>query len=248
MPSRFRALWTELWPRSFFLFRSRLNKTQFLSKSICKQSKKGRKNAQNVYIFFEEKWYIPDLNLDWILLRSRPGKTIEVEARALLVKPLTQLQVSTLNWAKQLTNRNPHTAEYLKTLVQDCLKKYCATFNFRVCGFVTDNAGNVSKLRRQLQDETFSEEVLEYGCGAHILNLLCKDLHTNSVTDKVLTVVKYFRNTHLPGSWLRNETQKKLQLPSDTLWNSMSDALQCYLEARPTLFAIADKHRLEMKS
>ena len=146
------------------------------------------------------------------------------------------------------TSGNPHTAEYLKTLVQDCLEKYCALFNFRVCGFVTDNAGNVSKIRRQLQDGTFSEEVLEYGCGAHILNLLCKDLHTKSVTDKVLTVVKYFRNTHLPGSWLRNETQKKLQLPSDTRWNSMYDALQCYLEAWPTFFAIADKHRLEMKS
>ena len=183
-----------------FLMRSSPNKTQFLSKSICKQIKEGRKNAQNVYIFFEEKWYIPDINLDWILLRSRPGKTIELEARALLVKPLTQVQVSTLNFL------------------------------------------------RQLQDGTLSEDGLEYGCGALILNLLCKDLHTKSVTDKVLTVVKYFRNTLLPGSWLRNETQKKLQLPSDTRWNSMSDALQCYLEAGPPLFAIVDKHRLEMKS
>ena len=36
-----------------------------------------------------------------------------------------------------------------------------------------------------------------FGCGAHILNLLAKDL-AKDVVDKVINVVKCTRNHHLP--------------------------------------------------
>ena len=56
-----------------------------------------------------------------------------------------------------------------------------------------------------------------YGCGAHALNLLGKDLENKAVTDKAIQVIKYFRNTHLPGAWLRASGNNKLILPCDLL-------------------------------
>ena len=87
---------------------------------------------------------------------------------------------------------NKHKAEYLQELVEDCLESTCATFNVDVSRFVMDNAANVAKLRRQLKDETFDDDVMLYGCGAHALNLLGKDLENKAVTDKAIQVIKYF--------------------------------------------------------
>ena len=64
------------------------------------------------------------------------------------------------------TSGNQHKAEYLQELVEDCLESTCATFNLDVSGFVTGNAANVAKLRRQLEDGTFDDDVMLYGCGA----------------------------------------------------------------------------------
>ena len=64
------------------------------------------------------------------------------------------------------TSGNQHKAEYLQELVEDCLESTCATFNVDVSGFVTGNAANVAKLRRQLEDGTFDDDVMLYGCGA----------------------------------------------------------------------------------
>ena len=79
------------------------------------------------------------------------------------------------------TSGNQHKAEYLQELVEDCLESTCATFNVDVSGFVTDNDANVAKLRRQLEDRTFNDDVMLSGCGAHALNLLGKKVKRSRV-------------------------------------------------------------------
>ena len=145
------------------------------------------------------------------------------------------------------TSGNQHKAEYLQELVEDCLESTSATFNVSVSGFVTDNAANVAKLRRQIEDGTSDDDVMLYGCGAHALNLLGKNLENKAVTDKAIQVIKYFRNTHLPGAWLRASGNNKLILPCETRWHGKTDALECYLSAWPNLQSIAEEHREEMK-
>ena len=145
------------------------------------------------------------------------------------------------------TSGNQLKAEYLQELVEDCLESICVTFNVDVSGVVTDNAANVAKFRRQLEYGTFDDDVMLYGCKAHALNLLGKDLENKAVTDKAIQVIKYFRNTHLPGAWLSASGNNKLILPCETRWYGKTNALECYLSAWLNLLSIAEEHREEMK-
>ena len=87
----------------------------------------------------------------------------------------------------------PHTAENLKNVVEEAIVKFEYVYDFKVLGFVTDNTGNVVKLRRRLTEDQalgVDNNVLMYRCSAHQLSLLGKDLKNPQVTDKVLLVVK----------------------------------------------------------
>lgn len=66
---------------------------------------------------------------------------------------------------------------------------------------VTDNARNMSCMRANLEAD--SDDIITYGYSAHILNLLAHDLSKDfdNVTQRVLHVIKYFRNHHLPKAW-----------------------------------------------
>ena len=72
-------------------------------------------------------------------------------------------------------------------------------------------------------------------------------MENKAVTDKAIQVIKYFRNTHLPGAWLRASGNNKLILPCETRWHGKTDALECYLSAWPKLLSIVEEHREEMK-
>ncbi|KAG8175836.1 hypothetical protein JTE90_013386 [Oedothorax gibbosus] len=57
--------------------------------------------------------------------------------------------------------------------------------------------------------------ILTYGCSAHILNLLAKDIKISNVKAQVVDVIKYFYNNHFASAKLREAGGKKLQLSSD---------------------------------
>ena len=93
------------------------------------------------------------------------------------------------------TSGKSHTSDYLheitKTVIQECEMK----FKCHVRSFVTDNAANMSRMRRELKDND-DVNVITYGCSAHYLNLLAKDVEVSGVRDHLLPVIKYqyFRN------------------------------------------------------
>lgn len=103
--------------------------------------------------------------------------------------------VSTLD-----TSGHPHTAEYLKEVATDAIRKTEQIFGVKVGSFVTDNTGNVLKMRKELVKDV---EIIHYGCSAHILNLLAEDLDIPGVTEHILKVIKYFRNKHLPAAFYK---------------------------------------------
>lgn len=67
------------------------------------------------------------------------------------------------------------TSGYLQSLAKNEIKKCENDFNVRVGAFVTDNTGNVTKMRRELQQDD-EVDIIQYGCSAHLLNLLAKDV------------------------------------------------------------------------
>ena len=141
------------------------------------------------------------------------------------------------------TGSESHTAENLKFVAEQALNKGINEYEFQVVGFVTDNTGNVSKLRRTLASGESLEDVQMLGCGAHVLNLLEKDFKSKDISNKILQVCKFFRNHHQPAAWLKEKSSKVLVLPSEVRWNSMYDCLSIYLELWPVLMQIIETQR-----
>ena len=92
---------------------------------------------------------------------------------------------------------------------------------------------------------------LTIGCSAHIGNLLAHDVSkiitgTNSTQQRILQVIKYFRNHHLPKSWLNEAGGTIMEMPIEVRWNSFCSTFKSYLRNWPLLIQISDQHRSEM--
>lgn len=145
------------------------------------------------------------------------------------------------------TSGNSHSAEYLTTVAMQSIKKTEEDFGVKVRSFVTDNTGNVTKMRRELemQEDT---DIIQYGCSAHLLNLLAGDVEIKGVTKHIMKVVKYFRNKHLPAAWYKEAKGKKLIMPIVVRWNSFRDTIRSFVENRGILVQICQNHREEIES
>ena len=94
---------------------------------------------------------------------------------------------------------------------------------------MTDNVANMLKMRNNLADDSESD-IVSYGCSAHYLNLLAKDVEMSGVKERIVHVTKFFRNGHLPAACYRAAGGKMLVLPLDVCWNTLSDCLKSYLD------------------
>lgn len=141
------------------------------------------------------------------------------------------------------TSGNPHTSEYLTCLtlkiIQDTEKK----FKCFIRSVVTDNAANMARMRLQIQRESNDVNVITYGCSAHLLNLLAKDLNVEGVMNNIVRIIKYFRNNHLAKAYLSSEGGSSLPMPIEVRWNSACDSLEAYLKNWHTLVKICEEHR-----
>ncbi|CAH0547128.1 unnamed protein product [Brassicogethes aeneus] len=112
------------------------------------------------------------------------------------------------------TGVDRHTAENLKDLAIKATKIAQEDFQVRVGSFVTVNAANVQKMRWDLLNDV---NIIQYGCSAHMLNLLAQDLEIPEATQAIIKVIKYFRNKHLPGAFLKKNRERSLLCPRNKL-------------------------------
>ena len=63
------------------------------------------------------------------------------------------------------------------------IKKAKENYGIKVCAVVTDNAENMNSMRKRVKEVLGVEQ---YGCSAHQLNLLAKDLVPLSLINKVV--------------------------------------------------------------
>ncbi|XP_073419754.1 uncharacterized protein [Dendrobates tinctorius] len=137
------------------------------------------------------------------------------------------------------TSGNSHTAEYLLEIAKNSIHQCQEQFGCKVRSLVTDNASNVAKMRAELaQDDT---NVITYGCSAHLLHLLAKDLHILGVKEHVVEIVKYFRNNHFAHATYKEMGGLKLVLPQDVRWNTLADCLELFINNWSKLLPFA-KH------
>ena len=118
-------------------------------------------------------------------------------------------------------------------------------YGCKVGTLVTDNAANMVKMRRQVASDSHTNEtnIISYGCSAHYLNLLAKDVEIPSVKEHIIQIVKYFRNSHLPAAWYKSTGGRKLVLPQEVRWNTLADSLQCYLDNWAMILKACEEHR-----
>lgn len=137
---------------------------------------------------------------------------------------------------------NTHTADYLLKVTKKVIEETESRFDCRVTSLVTDSAANMSRMRKEIEADN-GEFFITYGCAAHSLNLLAKDVEVPGVKDHVVHIIKYFRNHHLPASWYKLAGGKKLVLPQDVRWNTLADSLESFLRNWPILVQVCEEHR-----
>ncbi|XP_073405851.1 uncharacterized protein [Dendrobates tinctorius] len=142
------------------------------------------------------------------------------------------------------TSGNAHTAEYLQEVAVKAITTCEQKFKCLVCSLVTDNAANVSKMRRDLEEQGGNTKLLiTYGCSAHLLHLLAKDLSVPEIKANVVEIAKYFRNNHFAAAALKRMGGTKLTLPQDVRWNSMVDCFEQYIKNWPILMTLCEENR-----
>ena len=67
---------------------------------------------------------------------------------------------------------------------------------FQIFVFCTDNENKMLRMKEILREKY--HKLVTYGCSAHFLNLLEKDVSPNTILKHLIEVHKYFRNHHLP--------------------------------------------------
>lgn len=99
------------------------------------------------------------------------------------------------------TSGHRHDSDYLHTVTEHAIATTQAKFQCIIKSVVTDNAANMKSMRREIQNS--NENIIAYGCSAHMLNLLAQDLgkQFSSIKSNVVHICKYFRNHHLSKAW-----------------------------------------------
>jgi hypothetical protein len=117
----------------------------------------------------------------------------------------------------------------------------------KVRAVITDNAANMKLAWRLLKDKY--PTLITYGCQAHGLNLLIRDIINLPLIKKVLgkcmKIIKFFTQKQLPRQWLKNVQLEKggkeiaLTKPVETRWGSHLASFESILKNREHLQTLA---------
>lgn len=116
-----------------------------------------------------------------------------------------------------------HSGEFIFGIFDQCIQEVGPEKIFALC---TDNAANMKLSWKKVREKY--PHILTYGCVAHSLNLLLKDImhleFFNNVYHQARQVIKFFRNKHMPKQVLKkislenNGKEIALILPAETRW------------------------------
>ncbi|XP_050707111.1 uncharacterized protein LOC126992417 [Eriocheir sinensis] len=103
----------------------------------------------------------------------------ECEKSVVDLEGKTKTQAQSIFWT-QLTHPVTHTHRITLGIAKSSIETAEHKYKCKVCSFVTDNAANVVKMKSELlKDDEYN--LISYGCSAHILNLLAKDLEIGNI-------------------------------------------------------------------
>ena len=120
-------------------------------------------------------------------------------------------------------------SDYCFQLIDEAMEEIENKHKKEVFAVCTDNEAKMKKMRKHVAEADPTR--LCYGCNAHYMNLLEKDiLNNNPVLSKVKVVQKHFRNVHASHGALKEKGGRMPQIPVETRWNSWIDCLESYVQ------------------
>lgn len=145
------------------------------------------------------------------------------------------------------TSGHKHDSDYLQALTTKICRETEIRYECKIRSLVSDNASNMTSMRKDLEDMP-ENNIISYGCSAHILNLLAHDLGKDflSIQKHIVRVAKYFRNHHLAKSWYVRAGGRSLVLPIEVHWSSIRGTIKSYLKNWSVLMTVCDEHRDEI--
>lgn len=145
-------------------------------------------------------------------------------------------------------NRNQHGTEYLQSIAEQEIKNSKENFKVTVGSFVMDNAGDIFKMRKCIQNNPnlgIWNIPRKKECNAHILNLFSKDVFLFQIEDNVIKIIKHFRNIHLPATWYKQASKKQL-MPIMVCWNTVYNSIDSFLKNRGVLIQVCQNKKIEI--
>ena len=135
-----------------------------------------------------------------------------------------------------------HTGDYLAKITGDVIRKIGVE---KVVAVVMDNAA-ANKASAKLLEQEFRDTSLTcFGCGAHWLNLLAKEINEieeyQTMLSQAVQVIKTFSNKHVVAAKLADLQQATysrtiaLQMPVETRWMSHCNALKSIIDSKTAL-------------
>ena len=97
----------------------------------------------------------------------------------------------------------------------------------------------MKKMKRLLTEK--NPKILAWGCQAHMLNLLEKDICDESMLEKINDVSKYFSNVHRAHGLLKEKGGNMPILPGETRWNSKIDSCESYVKNHAVYSEVIDE-------
>lgn len=152
------------------------------------------------------------------------------------------------------TETNHKTTDYCLKLAEEAIHECELEYGCSVKSFVSDNENKMIKLQEELVKKYSGDDnfFIAYGCAAHYLNLLGKDIcntkNINVIMKQVIEVSKYFRSHHVAKGFLNHYGGVIPQLPSETRWNSHINCLETYVRNKDMFLKIIDEHEEEVDS
>lgn len=114
-------------------------------------------------------------------------------------------------------------SEVVEAAIKQCEEKYDA----KIFAVVTDNENKMSKMWQILKEK--QSKLIAYGCSAHLLNLVEKDVTPQTILHKIIKIQKYFRNVHQAHGWLKEKDGLMPQIPNETRWNSHPEFVRTFV-------------------
>jgi hypothetical protein len=141
------------------------------------------------------------------------------------------------------SNCESHTGEYISNILIGAID---SVGHKKICAVVTDNAANMKNAWKILQEKY--PYLIIFGCLAHGINLLIKDIlgiHGFDIILKdVKDIIKFFKNRQLPREMLKQNQIENggkpiaLSLAVDTRWGSNAKMLESLLKCRNQIEAV----------